>query len=814
MGAFSEPPGREPDSFPARTSLSGSAARLLAAPSYRPLHRDQERTIPTLPDISPLLVWGVFTRLLGVVYCIAFTSLFFDVLMTAGSRGLTPAHRTLARARRDFGPVRAFLYFPSILLVSCSDTALRGTLAFGAACALVVVWGGPFAGLALVACWVILLSHDASVDLSYPWECVLLEAGFLALLLPPLEALPSVAMSAAPLPAVAWAYRFLLFRVVFGFGKFKFLSGSRFDWSYLRGFLIVQPIPSVFGWLGAKLPLAVLKAGLVLMFLVEIPLPFAVFANGWPRLVAAAGIGGLMVAIQLSGNFGYFNVLMAVLCVTLLDHQASLFDLSAAQVAAAPLKHVVLAVVAFGGLLHLPFVTWFARSWIYWPSLQGRLPAPVRWVLAFYRFLLPFRMVQAYGVFPPEGAPAARWVPVVEGTRDGVTWHPYVLRSIPTDAFSPPRFVAPHCPRLDHWFLYEGSGGSPATLHASLFALNNPYRFTRRPPIQRFAQRLLEGSPDLIGHCAVNPFPDPANPPLRVRVRTRLLIPTSLEERARTGAWWHVHDIGTHLPETGLVDGFWDEWLSEPELFHWDARIWKRRARALDRLRSPAAIDNPHAAIVDERVTAADVESFWNTFVPALQTEARRDWTHLPELWRTCAARFDRRQLLAWELVAARLATVLGSRVEPFFLGTKTPRIDVATWFHVGLLVHAALLDGREAYDALVQLPERAAARAPALTNEAGLLLLAVFRPELMRWHAAKARVLETTGGRDPTTKGLPGFAYMGTWMAAQLPSPEDALLPHWKRGADLEWELVKPLGPPLPLPERGRVVPEVDGAT
>ena len=63
--------------------------------------------------------------------------------------------------------------------------------------------------------------------------------------------------------------------------------------------------------------------------------------------------------------------------------------------------HGVMAVVLFGSILHFPFNSWCSRGWLYWPSLLAA-PRPVRTLLAFYRALMPFRIVHAYGVFPPE----------------------------------------------------------------------------------------------------------------------------------------------------------------------------------------------------------------------------------------------------------------------------------------------------------------------------------------------------------------------------------------------------------------------------
>jgi hypothetical protein len=91
--------------------------------------------------------------------------------------------------------------------------------------------------------------------------------------------------------------------------------------------MIMQPIPSRLGWLlHVHSPLWVHTLLLAGMFFAEIIVPFLVFFTGWPRLLAALVLVGLQAGIQLHGNFGYFNVLTALLCIPLLDQHASLFD--------------------------------------------------------------------------------------------------------------------------------------------------------------------------------------------------------------------------------------------------------------------------------------------------------------------------------------------------------------------------------------------------------------------------------------------------------------------------------------------------------
>lgn len=199
---------------------------------------------------SELLVYGLFIRLLGLVYCISFSSLFVQILSIAGSEGLTPARQVSAQLSVDFpSALHRLWYFPSVFqLLPPTDGALRGVCAAGIASGLAMVYGGAFGAAGSLLAWVAMLSLADAADLNYPWDCLLLEAGFLALLLPSGGVLPDLGAATAPSPAVSWALRWLLFRVLFGFGKLKFFGTSAKDSCYIKSFLIGMPIPTRSAW--------------------------------------------------------------------------------------------------------------------------------------------------------------------------------------------------------------------------------------------------------------------------------------------------------------------------------------------------------------------------------------------------------------------------------------------------------------------------------------------------------------------------------------------------------------------------------------
>ena len=73
------------------------------------------------------------------------------------------------------------------------------------------------------------------------WEILLLETGFLAIFLPPWAYSRTGSRQSPPPVVIIWLLRWLLFRVMFGFGKQKFMGSTNKDLAYLKGFLIARP---------------------------------------------------------------------------------------------------------------------------------------------------------------------------------------------------------------------------------------------------------------------------------------------------------------------------------------------------------------------------------------------------------------------------------------------------------------------------------------------------------------------------------------------------------------------------------------------
>ncbi len=406
-------------------------------------------------DIPVEVIWGIAARAVACVYMIAFGTILAEVIPLVGSKGITPIGPRLEHVRKYYGAKTAWLRHPTLLWLNSSDAALKGFALLGMVCAALAALGF-YSPVMFLAARILYLAFDLPMQLTFPWESMLYETGFLTIFLPSLNPLPSLALSAAPQPLLAFAFHWLLFRLMFGFGKTKFTKDALHEPEYLRSFLISQPLPSPLGWLLSKFPKWVLVGMLGKLFVIEMILPFFVFFPGWPRMLAGIGFAALMFGIQTNGNFGFFNVLVIGLSPCLFDtrmpwHQP-LSDLS-------PLT--VLALIAaswniVAGLIHLPFNTWVARGWLEWPLWGGVKEGTLIFnILHVLRTAMPFRTVHAYGVFPPQVGYPLKFIHVFEGSNDNKKWETFEYKFMTCTEKSKPVFVAPHTPRLDHMAIYE-----------------------------------------------------------------------------------------------------------------------------------------------------------------------------------------------------------------------------------------------------------------------------------------------------------------------------------------------------------------------
>lgn len=736
----------------------------------------------TWNGLAPELVWGLIPRFVGFLYVLAFAALAPQVGVTLSSRGLIPIARRLDRVRGDFPGLRRLLEYPSVMWLSASDRTLHALPWIGVACGLLAIYGGPFGYAALVLAWLIWLSFEPA-GLIFPWDTMLQEVGFLVLFVPLAPALPELHASALPLPTVAFMFRWLVLRLMLGFGKLKFIGSKREDKLFLQGFFVWLPLPTPLAWYAHHAPRFVLKLSLAFMFFAEVVAPILGFFTGPLRLVSFATLSALMVGIHLTGNWGYFNIGYVLLCVCLLDLNASIFDLGHEPWASRALTwpdlavHTAMGVLFLLSLVYFVFNSWVTRTWVHWPWENAAWNKPVlRGLIALFRFFAPFRIINGYGVFPPYSQAPVRVVPVFEGSDDGETWKAYGYRFMPTFARSRAPFVAPYHPRLDQALYYAAFGVQDASFFGSIVGDGNPYSsYTRSSWLDRVAQRLLRNDPLFVSAFAENPFAD--GPPKFARVSAVIMTPTTPDERRASGLWWHVRRLGTLVPARA-IERWPDELaLPSPELFHPDFVHYRRRALPLRHVAEAFAkgMDPDQAVIIDSDLTQEEVAEFWREIVPEL-ARARGDWSALNARAAHLLARYGMEKLARAERLLERFAWLLRLRTERYHFADGKPKIELESTFRYHMFLHEVVLDGRDGYRALLDHPERAAARAAESDDANALWALALLRYDLMMMHVRVFRWTEL-GLRGHMEKA-PGLFEFYPLLAAHTP-PEEDFRPH-----------------------------------
>lgn len=492
------------------------------------------------PERGVLVRWLYF-RALGLIYLIAFGSFGMQISGLIGSSGILPVGDYLQWIGQSFG-VRGYWLAPTVFWINSGDTFLRLVPIAGIILALLLLFGFTHRAVLVLLYLAYLSLANAGQDfMSFQWDILLLEAGFLSIFL------------AGPSGIGIWLHRWLLFRLVFLSGASKLLSGD-LAWRNLTALdfhFWTQPLPTVIGWYFHQLPEWFHRISAAAMFAVELASPFLIFAPRRLRFLSAGSIVFLQVLILLTGNYAFFNLLTIALCIPLLDDVLlrRLLPHRLVQRIRAPgieslltrrILTAVAAVVLF--LSGFQLVGIFARA----------VPPPVADVL---EFVAPFRIVNTYGLFAV--MTTSRPEIIVEGSIDGQTWKEYEFRYKPGDVRRAPVWVEPLQPRLDWemWFAALGSSSDKPWLTNRLINANPSAAFWLAnynvdPWFISFMLRLQQGSPAVLALLDKNPFP--GAPPRFIRAQLYNYHFTDIPTRDATGAWWERELAGMYLPTMTL----------------------------------------------------------------------------------------------------------------------------------------------------------------------------------------------------------------------------------------------------------------------
>lgn len=523
--------------IPGFSFMSEAAYRLIAA------HRSFFLRVTRIlwgDNIGPhcyILSRWLFLRLLGVVYLIAFLSFWVQLLGLIGGNGILPADNFLSVVKTNIGS-KAYWFVPTLAWFNAHDWFLEFLALGGALLSLLLIFG-VLTMPVLVVLWLFYLSlvSVGQVFMSFQWDNLLLETGFLGILLAPLQVLSKPSRESPPSSTVMWLFRFLLFRLMFssGFGKLATGDPTWRNFTALDFHYFTQPIPTPIAWYMYQFPEWFHKLSVGIMFFIELVIPFFIFAPRRLRFIAASAIIFFQVLIALTGNYTFFNLLSIALCVLLFDDaflqrffpkklkEARGTRKSSNESQTAFLYRRLGIGILAGALILLGGIQ-LGEATIGYEGLPS----------VFQKAILmpsPLRIVNSYGLF--RVMTTSRPEIIIEGSNDGQSWLEYGFKYKPGDLNGSLPWVAPHQPRLD-WQMWFAALGN---YQDNVWFVN-------------LMVRLLQGSPDVLRLLEKNPFPN--GPPLYLRAVLYEYRFTDFDIKRATGAHWQRELKGLYLPVISL----------------------------------------------------------------------------------------------------------------------------------------------------------------------------------------------------------------------------------------------------------------------
>jgi predicted DCC family thiol-disulfide oxidoreductase YuxK len=495
--------------LPGFAGVSEAAYRMIAAHRTFFYHLTRFTFGRRIISLRYASVEWIFLRILAVIYLVAFTSFGMQVTGLIGARGIAPVGRYLAAVSQTFGPA-GYRMMPTLFWLAHGDGVLLAACWAGIAISLVLLLG-YFERVSLICLYVLYFSLCTAGQefMSFQWDFLLLETGFLAIFL-------------GQSKLVVFLFRWLAFRLTFLSGAVKLMSHDP-TWRNLTALSYhywTQPLPTPVAWYANQLPFWFHRFSTAMVFVIELGVPFLFFAPRPWRFLGAFCALYLQVLIFLTGNYTFFNLLAMAIYLFLFDDAAlPKLRLRARNVRINPAVAATVAAIVV--------VLSVSELWgMFYGSTSEAGSALVRWAA-------PFGIVNTYGLFAM--MTTTRPEIIVQGSADGQTWLDYEFKYKPGDLLRAPRWVAPFQPRLD-WQMWFA-------------ALSGP---RGAPWFDNFMVRLLQGSPEVRALLAKDPFAGAR--PKYVRALLYDYRFTDFATRRETGDWWQRSPRGMYFPEISLED--------------------------------------------------------------------------------------------------------------------------------------------------------------------------------------------------------------------------------------------------------------------
>lgn len=460
----------------------------------------------------------IISKTLSLSYFVAFLSLLPQVLGLFGTQGILSIDHLLNILDKELKAER-FYHVPSLFWFSSNDVTLK-LFCFIGMTASSLAFLGFSQSFMLLICFICYLSFVScgQIFLSYQWDSLLLELGFLGLFFAPWkwEWIPLGAHSLHP---VIWGLVvFLLFKLMFlsGVAKLTMKDTTWRDLSALSFHYWTQPLPTPLAYFAHKLPASIQKISAAVMFFIELACPFLMLIPGKIQAVAIALLILLQMLIILTGNYGFFNLLTLGLCLAVLPDSTWGFKINWIDNTTIP---------AYVALIPALILVPASLFWIL--KTLAEKSTKLDFMLPYMRFFFPFRINNPYGLF----AVMTKTRPeiILQGSNDGHHWEDYDFQFKPGNVKRAPSIVAPHLPRLDWQLWFSALEGYNENLW-----------------LQNLATRIFEQSQDVLSLMRKDPFKGSSPHFLRFeRFEYRF---SKTQDLFKNGQWWDRVHLGSYGP--------------------------------------------------------------------------------------------------------------------------------------------------------------------------------------------------------------------------------------------------------------------------
>lgn len=518
------------------------------------------------------IISNLFRRGFALCYFFAFFSMFFQYQGLWGSSGVSSIANVIKQNN-----LTKYLEVASIFVYNATDNFLFYCILTGVIISLILCTGFKFGSkkyyhyieaFLFLVLYILYLSfvNLGQPFLNFQWDILLLETSIITILhllfLKNIEARN----------IFRWIYMLLIFKLMLMSGLVKLASKDPAwaDLSALQYHYFTQPIPNPGAFWIHQLPLLFHKLSCLIMFLIELIVPFFIFFGKRMRAIAGLAFIALMLIVICTGNYNFFNLLTILIALwlfedkDLLDKLPNSLRVNLAEEDEIKIKEMKSSNEVLGSMIDnklaslsprvnkknlsivsiLCFSILFVYASLDLTHIVFRAPLNNSFknlVLPLEKFyiknLSKFQLNSPYGLFAI--MTRKRKEIIIQGANDGemqlgrTEWKDYEFYFKPQDLRGPLFQIAPYQPRLD-WQMWFASLSNARSQKWFLYLVT----------------RLLEGDKYVLSLFNGNPFPD--NPPKYIRAISYDYSFNTIEDYSKTGNVWKRDNQGIYLKEVSL----------------------------------------------------------------------------------------------------------------------------------------------------------------------------------------------------------------------------------------------------------------------